>query len=101
MSDGWAACLADARPVALEGEVLRLVESQEQVATNRLVDTLSEQALLEEPLEATKPPVPLAAAPTLDYLLSTPFRYPPLRHGSRFGRRTEPSLFYASRTLGA
>ena len=101
MGDGWAACLADARPVALEGEVLRLVESQEQVATNRLVDTLSEQALLEGLLESTKPPVPPAAAPTLDYLLSTPFRYPPLRHGSRFGRRSEPSLFYASRTLAA
>ena len=34
----------------------------------------------------------------LHYLLSTPFRYPPLRHGSRFGSSFEPSLLYASRS---
>jgi hypothetical protein len=100
MSERWAECLARAPRVSLNGDVLRLVESQEQVATNRLVDTLSEQALLEEMLEAAKPAVPSRAA-ALDYLLATPFRYPPLRHGSRFGRRTEPSLFYASRTISA
>ncbi|QIB64756.1 RES family NAD+ phosphorylase [Kineobactrum salinum] len=30
------------------------------------------------------------------YLLSTPFRYPPLKYGSRFGSASEPSLFYGS-----
>jgi hypothetical protein len=33
--------------------------------------------------------------------LHTPFRYPPLRHGSRFGTRTEPSLWYGSDDLHA
>lgn len=33
--------------------------------------------------------------------MATPFRYPPLRHGSRFGARHEPSLFYGARDLGA
>lgn len=80
----------------LAGTACRLVESQEQVATTHLVDSLSKQALLEEMLEQTKPPVPEAAA-QLDYLLATPFRYPPLRHGSRFGQRTEPGIFYASK----
>ena len=95
--DIWAARGAAAPLVRLAGNFLRLVESQEQVATRRLVDTLEEQALLEELLEASKPPLPvLAAAEGLHYLLATPFRYPPLRHGSRFGRRFEPSLFYAS-----
>jgi hypothetical protein len=81
----------------LTGAVHRLVESQEQVATNALVRTLAEQALLEELLETSKPPLPEAAA-GLHYLLATPFRYPPLRFGSRFGRRFEPSLFYAARS---
>ncbi|MDI7027707.1 RES family NAD+ phosphorylase, partial [Pseudomonas aeruginosa] len=53
---------------------------------------------LEELLESSKPPVPADAEP-LHYLLKTPFRYPPLRWGSRFGRRHEPSLFYAALKL--
>ncbi|MCG6940875.1 MAG: RES family NAD+ phosphorylase [Thiohalocapsa sp.] len=77
---------------------MRIVESQEQIATLALVDDLAEQAVLEELLEQAKPPVP-AGAERLHYLLSTPFRYPPLRHGSRFGRRFEPSLFYGARRL--
>lgn len=80
------------------GRALRLVESQEQIATLRLVDTLAEQAVLESLIEASKPPV-RTAHPKLHYLLSTPFRYPPLKHGSRFGTRRERSLFYGSRRL--
>jgi hypothetical protein len=45
-------------------------------------------------LERVKPP---ARAPSrLHYLLATPFRYPPLRHGSRFGTRHEPGIWYGS-----
>lgn len=95
MPDLWADCGARARTVEFAADVLRLVESQEQVATQRLVGNLAEQALLEALLERSKPPLP-AAAHGLHYLLATPFRYPPLRHGSRFGRRHEPSLCYAS-----
>lgn len=98
MTDLWADCGPRASCVALGGDVLRLVESQEQVATRGLVATLAEQELLEALLESSKPPLP-AAARSLHYLLATPFRYPPLRYGSRFGGRHEPSLFYASRTL--
>lgn len=79
----------------IQGQLHRLVESQEQVATTALVDDLAEQALLEDMLETSKPPAP-GNAEDLHYLLSTPFRYPPLPHGSRFGRRIEPSLFYGS-----
>ena len=96
MNDLWAECGPRAEPVELAGEVLRMVESQEQVATQRLVANLREQDLLESLLERSKPPRP-AATHALDYLLATPFRYPPLRYGSRFGRRHEPSLFYAAR----
>lgn len=92
----WQSCLAAAPPQPLSGTLLRLVESQEQVATNTLVSSLQHQALLEEMLEATKPPR-RKGTEHLHYLLATPFRYPPLRHGSRFGTRHEPSLFYGSR----
>lgn len=97
MSDIWAACSTRATPVTLGGTVLRLVESQEQVATRSLVRTLAEQALLEDLIEASKPKLP-GPAIGLHYLLATPFRYPPLPWGSRFGTRFEPSLFYAART---
>jgi hypothetical protein len=83
--------------MALQGDVFRLVESQEQVATNALVRTLAEQALLEDLIETSKPQLP-GPAIRLHYLLATPFRYPPLPWGSRFGRCFEPSLFYAART---
>ncbi|WP_018950521.1 RES family NAD+ phosphorylase [Thioalkalivibrio sp. ALMg11] len=91
----WDALVEAAPRVTLRGEVLRLVESQEQVATNQIVSSLDRQAVLEEMLEATKPPR-RPGTERLHYLLATPFRYPPLRHGSRFGRRHEPSLFYGA-----
>ena len=73
----WEACREAVVPERHEGELLRMVESQEQVATRSLVDDLAEQALLEQMLEQSKPPLPDNAS-NLDYLLSTPFRYPPL-----------------------
>ena len=98
--DIWAACRGEVEPERLEGKLVRMVENQEQIATYALVDDLAEQALLEEMLEARKPTLPAEAA-GLHYLLATPFWYPPLKYGSRFGARHEPSLFYGSITLGA
>jgi hypothetical protein len=99
MTDIWSQCQLGLHLGPLSGELLRLVESQEQVATSTLVDDLGEQALLEQLLDATKP-VPRPGTGGLNYLLASPFRYPPLRYGSRFGGRFEPSLFYGSRALG-
>jgi hypothetical protein len=93
--DIWAACKEAVVPGSLKGELIRVVESQEQIATRTLVDDLAEQALLEDLLEMSKPPLPADSA-HLDYLLSSPFRYPPLAYGSRFGSRHEPSLFYGA-----
>lgn len=73
----------------------RMVESQESVATNEIVDTLEEQAFLEDLLEKSKPNLPKAAL-GLHYLLATPFRYPPLKWGSRFGACHERGIFYGS-----
>jgi len=96
--DIWQHCQGSAQIKPLRGRLVRLVESQAQVATLQLVDTLAEQALLEELLETSKPPLPQSAEP-LHYLLKTPFRYPPLRWGSRFGGVHEPSLFYGALRL--
>lgn len=89
----WDACEGTQHIQPIQGTLYRLVESQEQIATQSLVDTLDEQAVLEQLLEATKPAYPHTNH-ELHYLLKTPFRYPPLQWGSRFGRVYEPSLFY-------
>jgi hypothetical protein len=94
--DLWPACRETIRIGPLGGELLRMVESQQQIATSSLVDDLAEQALLEELIERSKPPL-RPGTERLHYLLATPFRYPPLRHGSRFGGRFEPSLLYGAR----
>lgn len=89
----WEACNGSQHICLLKGSLLRLVESQERIATTGYVDTLAEQALLEEMLEDSKPSY-REDGKAYHYLLKTPFRYPPLTWGSRFGRRHEPSLFY-------
>ena len=83
-----------------QGDCWRLVEAQHQVSTLNLVDTLAEQAILEELIETTKPSVP-SDCHHLDYLLATPFRYGSVYpNGSRFRRAgmTE-GVFYAAETV--
>lgn len=70
----------------------RLVEAQNVVSTLKLVDTITEQEVLEDLIEETKPAFPTECR-HLDFLLSTPFRYDAeYPKGSRFRR--------AGRTLG-
>ena len=90
-----AARSADVR--RLGGRCWRIVEAQHVVSKLKLVDTLAEQALLEELLEESKPPVPPECR-HLHYLLSTPFRYgAPYPRGSRFRKAgATPGVFYAS-----
>jgi hypothetical protein len=73
----------------------RAVEAQHRVSTIRLVDTLEEQAELEQLLEASKPALP-DVPPGLHWLLATPFRYPPLPQGSRFRGPADPGVFYGA-----
>jgi hypothetical protein len=94
----WTRCAASSEPSRRELVAWRVVEAQHVVATRKLVDSDAEQQLLEELIESAKPPLPAeAAGRDLHYLLTTPFRYPPLRHGSRFAERHERSLWYGSR----
>jgi hypothetical protein len=81
------------KPIMLK--MYRLVESQEQVATLSLVNNVYEQGMLEELIETTKSPFKTSEN-HLHYLLKTPFRYPPLKYGSRFGRTFEQGIFYGS-----
>jgi hypothetical protein len=90
----WTRCAGDSELRALRLTPWRVVEAQHQVSTRKLVDTVEEQILLEELIDRAKPPDPTRGA--LHYLLSTPFRYPPLRHGSRFATRFDRGLWYGS-----
>lgn len=82
----------------LIGRLYRIIESQEEVATRSLVDSLLKQEMLENLLEASKP-ARLPGSEDLHYLLATPFRYPPLPWGSRFGGTAESGIFYGSKTI--
>lgn len=96
-SDIWTQCAGPSERRALRLTPWRVVESQHQVSTRKLVDTLEEQALLEELIDGAKPPA--MANTRLHYLLSTPFRYPPLRHGSRFGDRHRRGIWYGAESV--
>lgn len=93
-AEDWAAHIARvAREFA--GKPWRAVEAQHVIITARLVDTQDEQALLEDIIDAAKPP--LATPPAgLHWLLFTPFRYPPLPRGSRFRAAGEPGVWYGA-----
>lgn len=92
----WTRCAGDSELGTLRLSPWRAVESQHQVSTRKLVRSLAEQELLEEMLEGAKPPA--VGSPTLHYLLTTPFRYPPLPHGSRFGTRLDRGIWYGAET---
>lgn len=98
MSEIWGAVGGAGTFRAIAGQGFRLVECQETVATTGIVSTLESQAMLEEMLDLESKPSYRTDTEHLHYLLSTPFRYPPLMHGSRFGGRFEPSLFYGGTT---
>lgn len=87
--DDW---LDAARPA--RRKLWRGVEAQHRVATMRLVDNLAEQLLLEQLLEASKPPLP-PEAQRLHYLLATPFRYAS-PFASRFREPHQPGIWYGA-----
>ena len=87
------------QPGTIGGSLHRIVESQVQVATSRLCASLEDADLLEAMLDAKSKPRRRAGTEHLHYLLATPFRYPPLRHGSRFGSTTERGVWYGSEEI--
>ena len=87
--EGWLASVRGGRR-----DLWRGVEAQHRVATLRLADTLHEQELLEQLLDASKPRLP-PVAPGTHYLLFTPFRYV-AEWPSRFRRPEEPGAWYGA-----
>lgn len=94
----WKLCQGQQRILPLKLEAWRVVEDQTTSSTRKLVDSLEEHDILEQEIDQNKPENSLACQ-GFDYLLFTPFRYPPLTYGSRFGKKTEPSLWYGSADL--
>ncbi len=91
----WEKCEGTQHIKSLCKEPWRIVEAQHISSSRDLVDTLEEHDCLEALLEESKPHV----LKEKDYLIFTPFRYPPLKYGSRFGQDYEPSLWYGSLEL--
>lgn len=90
----------------INGAVYRITDLQGPSGTADLVDGLREQARLEQLIEGVKPPIPhdwpeaQEGRPLPSHrLLLTPFRYPPLESGSRFGRVHQRHLFYGARAV--
>lgn len=94
--DIWTQCGGKSEIRPLSVRVLRCVEDQHRSSTLDLVDSADEHEILENFIEKWKPAPHRMTTSGMDYLLATPFRYPPLKWGSRFGSVTEPSLFYGA-----
>src|SRR3954468_15753943 len=75
--------------------VIRIVEGQHRISTNRLAASPAEQAALESLVEEVKPKLP-ASARGLHFLLATPFRYGWPRESRFRAARERPGIFYAS-----
>lgn len=100
-SNLWEQCHGQDYVTTLTCQAWRVVEDQSHSSTRELVDTLEEHDILENLLEHnSKPSLPQEPEFLgLHFLLASPFRYPPLKYGSRFGRRYERSLWYGAQEL--
>jgi hypothetical protein len=94
----WTPTAVKSNSAPLRCGLWRAVEAQHRVSTIALVDTLEEQTLLEQLLESSKPSLP-PEAQGKHYLLTTPFRYPPPPHGSRFRGPIDPGVFYGANEI--
>lgn len=88
MSNLWIKNKGSEYITTLQETAFRL-EELNITSMRKLVDSLEEQVILEDLIEADKGN------------FYAPFRNPPLKYGSRFGRRLEPSLWYGSMDLDA
>src|SRR6185437_12416302 len=97
-SSTWTPPAVASESKACELTLWRAVEAQHVVATRALVDSIAEQEILESVLEASKPPLP-SPCTGLDYLLYTPFRYPPSWRGSRFRNYDDAGVWYGAEAV--
>ncbi len=97
-SSTWTPLAVSSEASDWRASIWRIVEAQHVASTMKLVDNAAEQDLLESLLETSKPPLPDDAR-ELDYLLATPFRYDPIRPGSRFRGVSDPGVFYGAANI--
>ena len=97
-SNTWTPRAVSSEASDWRASVWRVVEAQHVASTMKVVDNAAEQDLLETLLETSKPPFPEDAG-ELDYLLATPFRYDPIRSGSRFRGVSDPGVFYGAESV--
>ena len=95
----WTRCAGGSEIRPLRLLPWRAVEAQHQISTRKLVDSSDEQEFLELLIDRVKPPLVPPPSRKVHYLLFTPFRYPPLQYGSRFGTRHEAGIWYGSDAL--
>jgi hypothetical protein len=91
-SNIWQSCEGDKFISTFSYTPWRVVEAQHISSSRDLVDSIEEHIILEDLLESSKPDVNQDS----HYLIFTPFRYPPLEYGSRFGKIHEPSIWYGA-----
>lgn len=80
------------------GRVIRIVEAQHRISTNRLAGNAVDQALLEALADEVKPALPEAAR-RLPWLLASPFRYGLGRPSWYRAADVVPGIFYAAKAI--
>lgn len=94
----WTSSELASEVCAYRGRVIRIVEAQHRISTNRLADNAADQAVLEELADEVKPQLPDSAR-HLPWLLASPFRYG-FGHPSRFrAANVLPGILYASEEI--
>jgi len=96
--DIWTKCDGVNQVKIIDVSAWRL-ESQEGTSTRKLVDSYEEQNILEKMIDDSRYLFINEEKLNFHPLLYTPFKDPPLKYGSRFGKNTEQSLWYGSLDL--
>ena len=98
VSDIWAACSARAPRTRSAARALSAGRKPGADCDQFARANARRAGLLEDLHRVVASPRCRTGGADSHYLLATPFRYPPLPYGSRFGSRFEPSLFYGARS---
>lgn len=93
----WTQCEGKSKLHFLTGDAYRVIEDQTTRFSLTYTDSHEDADILEEVVNDFKPELREGKEfEGLHLFLRTPFRYPPLKHGSRFGSYRERSIFYGS-----
>lgn len=91
----WTPSALASEITTYKGKVIRVVEAQHRISTNRLASNAEDQALLEALADEVKPNLPTSAL-HLPWLLASPFRYGLGRPSRYRSPDIMPGIFYAS-----